>query len=203
MCVNPRVYVIFLKLRSSRHHMLPEDWQNKVRSVNGVSVLASSSRRLRISAEDTAIQEVVRRVRAHCVIDLEGSPATTVQTGTLPLGILDVTPEFLRETVEPYAKALARDLRAELTDWLRQYADGFDRLLTLHESARAEYQDDLAKTEAVPEFEAWCFRHRAWSVKLGNELANAWKVYGGVREVLLLLVGPRPLVELDGVGVSV
>lgn len=40
-------------------------------------------------------------------------------------------------------------------------------------------------------------------MKLGNELANAWKIYGGVREVLLLLVGPRPLVELDGVGVSV
>lgn len=125
--VNPRAYVIFLKLRSSRHHMLPEDWQNKVRSVHGVAVLASSPQRLRVSAEDSTIQEVVRRVRAHCVIDLEGSAITVLKTGTLPLGILNITPDGLRNIAGPYAKVLARDVRGELDGLLKQYADVFDR----------------------------------------------------------------------------
>lgn len=49
--------------------MLPEDWQNKVRQVPGVTVIGTSPRELQVESDDAAIAEVTMRVRAHCQIE--------------------------------------------------------------------------------------------------------------------------------------
>jgi hypothetical protein len=62
-------YQVFLKRRSSRYHMIPEDWQNKVRMVDGVEIIGASPRQLQIEADDAGIAEVIKRVRAHCEVE--------------------------------------------------------------------------------------------------------------------------------------
>ncbi|MCR9141008.1 MAG: hypothetical protein NXI24_01965 [bacterium] len=62
-------YRIFLKPRSSTHHMLPEDWQSKVRQVAGVEVIGTSPRELQVEAGEATIAEVLKRVRAHCEVE--------------------------------------------------------------------------------------------------------------------------------------
>ncbi len=69
MSAQLKSYRIFLKPRSSSHHMLPEDWQNKVRQVPGVTVIGTSPRELQVESDEAAIAEVTMRVRAHCQIE--------------------------------------------------------------------------------------------------------------------------------------
>lgn len=69
MPASHKSYRIFLKSRSSSHHMQPEDWQNKVREVAGVEVIGTSPRELQVSAAEVTMAEVLKRVRAHCEIE--------------------------------------------------------------------------------------------------------------------------------------
>lgn len=48
--------------------MIPEDWQNKVRSVAGVEIMGSSPRELQVEADEASIAEVIKHVRAHCEV---------------------------------------------------------------------------------------------------------------------------------------
>ncbi|MEQ9366796.1 MAG: hypothetical protein RIF32_21330 [Leptospirales bacterium] len=69
MSAPRKSYRIFLRPRSSTHHMLPEDWQNKVRQVAGLEVIGTSPRELQVAADEGVIAEVVKRVRAHCEVE--------------------------------------------------------------------------------------------------------------------------------------
>lgn len=68
---NSRIYRIALKSRTSAHHLIPEDWQDKVRTVAGIEILATTPRLLRVQADPAAIAKVTQRVQAHCTVDAE------------------------------------------------------------------------------------------------------------------------------------